>query len=293
MAGMDIEHTDVFLFQVPFTKKDLDRFRAPDSQPAVNPVNCGPVSGQLLGIITRALSNQLTVARRGMTLAEWEYEISNVLNSQVEGSIKSPADGPSYFLQKLFPGHATMVIYNRGGGQLGHAFVVAKTMEDRLYILDAQSREVYEDDKDYYRVLGGDPVNITVFLFTEPKTKSEIEKQQIDYLTKSMSELCIKGGTRKALRLKTIRKSHRKEKKFDAVFEKNGREIVTPFGQKGYSDFTKHKNVTRRARYLKRHRGMGEHWNKPTTPGSLARWVLWNKRTLRASVADFKRRFRL
>jgi hypothetical protein len=96
-----------------------------------------------------------------------------------------------------------------------------------------------------------------------------------------------------ALRLKTIRRSHRKEKKFDAVFEKDGREIVTPFGQKGYSDFTKHKNVTRRASYLKRHSGMGEHWNQPTTPGALSRWVLWNKHTLRASIADFKRRFRL
>jgi hypothetical protein len=42
------------------------------------------------------------------------------------------------------------------------------------------------------------------------------------------------------LRLKTVRRSHVKEKKWDAVFEKNGREVVTPFGQKGYSDFTKH-----------------------------------------------------
>jgi hypothetical protein len=109
-----------------------------------------------------------------------------------------------------------------------------------------------------------------------------------------MSELCTKGGTRKALRLKTIRKSHRKEKKFDAVFEKNGREIVTPFGQKGYSDFTKHKNVTRRARYLKRHSGMGEHWNKPTTPGALSRWVLWGPTTsLKKNVSLFKSRFNL
>lgn len=96
------------------------------------------------------------------------------------------------------------------------------------------------------------------------------------------------------MKLKTIRRSHKKEKKYDAVFKyPDGHEKVVPFGQKGYSDFTKHKNVTRRARYLKRHSGMGESWNKPDTPGALSRWVLWNKKTLRASVRDFKKRFSL
>jgi hypothetical protein len=100
--------------------------------------------------------------------------------------------------------------------------------------------------------------------------------------------------TRRRLTLKAIRKSHNKEKKWDAVFVKpDGREIVTPFGQKGYSDFTKHKDVTRRARYLRRHKGMGENWNDPTTPGALSRWVLWNKPTLRGSIKDFKRKFSL
>lgn len=100
--------------------------------------------------------------------------------------------------------------------------------------------------------------------------------------------------TRRKLTLKTIRKSHRPEKKFDAVFVKSdGREITTPFGQRGYSDFTKHKDVTRRTRYLRRHKGMGENWNDPTTPGALSRWVLWNKPTLRGSIKDFKRRFSL
>ena len=94
------------------------------------------------------------------------------------------------------------------------------------------------------------------------------------------------------LKLKAIRKSHIAEKKFDAVFIKpNGREIVQPFGQKGYSDFTKHKDVTRRARYLRRHKGMGEHWADPTSAGALSRWILWNKPTFKSSLADYKRRF--
>lgn len=96
------------------------------------------------------------------------------------------------------------------------------------------------------------------------------------------------------LRLKTIRKSHKKEKKWDAVFVKpDGKEKIVPFGATGYSDFTKHKDETRRQRYISRHKGMGENWNDPTTPGALSYWVLWNKPSFRASVTDFKKRFDL
>jgi hypothetical protein len=96
------------------------------------------------------------------------------------------------------------------------------------------------------------------------------------------------------MRLKTIKRSRRADKKWDAVFVKeDGREKVTPFGQKGYSDYTKHKNKTRKQRYIKRHAGMGENWNDPTTPGALSRWVLWNKPSFKASVKDYKKRFNL
>lgn len=95
------------------------------------------------------------------------------------------------------------------------------------------------------------------------------------------------------LRLKTVKKSHRPEKKFDAVFIRDGREKTISFGAAGMSDFTKHKNVTRRARYLKRHSGMGEKWSQPDTAGALSRWILWNKPTFKASLADFRRRFKV
>jgi len=98
--------------------------------------------------------------------------------------------------------------------------------------------------------------------------------------------------TQRKLRLKTIRRSHRPEKKWDAVFIKeNGKEKIVSFGQAGASDLTKHKNLTRKMRYIQRHSGMGEHWRRPDTPGALSRWILWNKKTLKASLADFKRRF--
>jgi hypothetical protein len=96
------------------------------------------------------------------------------------------------------------------------------------------------------------------------------------------------------MRLKTIRKSHKKEKKFDAIFVyPDGHEKVVRFGARGMSDFTKHKDTRRRALYLKRHSGMGEHWNKPDTPGALSKWILWNKPSFKESVKDFKKRFNL
>ena len=98
----------------------------------------------------------------------------------------------------------------------------------------------------------------------------------------------------KTLRLKTVRKSHKTEKKWDAVFEKNGREKVVSFGAAGMSDYTKHKNKTRRALYLQRHSGKGENWNKPDTPGALSKWILWGpSSSFRKSVKAYKKRFRL
>jgi hypothetical protein len=104
----------------------------------------------------------------------------------------------------------------------------------------------------------------------------------------------VKGGKTRKLRLKSIKPSHKKEKKWDATFiYADGHQKVVPFGAKGMSDYTKHRDPTRKQRYLKRHSGMGESWQKPDTPGALAKWVLWNKKTLRASIADYKRRFKL
>jgi hypothetical protein len=93
------------------------------------------------------------------------------------------------------------------------------------------------------------------------------------------------------LRLISIRKSRKAEKKYDAVFEQNGREKVVSFGAAGMSNYTKHKNATRKQRYIRRHTGKGERWEKPDTPGALSRWILWNKPSFRESVADYKRRF--
>lgn len=89
-----------------------------------------------------------------------------------------------------------------------------------------------------------------------------------------------------------IKKSTKPEKKLMAIFEdcNTGRQKTTHFGAKNYSDFTIHGDLERKKRYLDRHR-KNENWNDPTSAGALSALILWNKPTLRASIADYKRRF--
>lgn len=91
-----------------------------------------------------------------------------------------------------------------------------------------------------------------------------------------------------------IKKSTKPEKKLMAQFypKEGNRTKTIHFGSSGMSDFTKNKDEARKKRYLDRHR-KNENWKVPDTGGSLARWVLWNKPTLRASIADYKKRFGL
>ena len=90
-----------------------------------------------------------------------------------------------------------------------------------------------------------------------------------------------------------IKKSTNKDKKYMAIFtDKDGSKKTTHFGASGMSDYTKHNDDARKKRYLDRHRA-NENWNDYTSAGSLSRWILWNKKTYNASVADYKRRFKL
>lgn len=92
----------------------------------------------------------------------------------------------------------------------------------------------------------------------------------------------------------SVKRSNKKGKKLMAIFDcpKCKVKKVIHFGASGMSDFTKHRDIQRKERYLKRHK-KNENWNNPLTAGALSRWILWNKPTLSASVEDFERRFKL
>ena len=87
-----------------------------------------------------------------------------------------------------------------------------------------------------------------------------------------------------------ITKSTNKLKKFDARIDGT---ITVSFGQKGASDFTKHKNTDRKERYIDRHKAR-EDWTKSgaKTAGFYSKHVLWNKPTLKESIDDINKRFK-
>jgi hypothetical protein len=95
------------------------------------------------------------------------------------------------------------------------------------------------------------------------------------------------------MKLLSIKPSTKPEKKYMATFETDkGTTKTTHFGAAGMDDFTKTNNKEQKDRYLARHKA-NENWNDPTSAGALSRYVLWNKPTLRASIADFKSHFKL
>ena len=87
-----------------------------------------------------------------------------------------------------------------------------------------------------------------------------------------------------------ITKSKKSDKKYDARID--GTKTVS-FGEKGASDFTKHKDKDRKESYIARHK-KNENWNASgaKTAGFYSKHVLWNKKTLKESVDDINKRFK-
>ena len=73
-----------------------------------------------------------------------------------------------------------------------------------------------------------------------------------------------------------IKPSTKPEKKFTAIID-NKKSIH--FGQKNASDFTQHKNPTRKKLYENRHK-TNEDWSNPLTAGFYEKNILWNKPTI-------------
>jgi hypothetical protein len=88
-----------------------------------------------------------------------------------------------------------------------------------------------------------------------------------------------------------IQRSSNPEKKYDAIID--GRRKVS-FGAQGMEDFTTHHDPIRKVRYLARHGGQNQDWTRSglETAGFYARNLLWNKPTLRESVADLNSRYK-
>lgn len=80
------------------------------------------------------------------------------------------------------------------------------------------------------------------------------------------------------MRVRVIRSPNPK-KKFRVILE-DGRTV--DFGATGYSDYTKHKNPSRKRAYLARHGSGSQNWTKGgiDTAGFWSRWYLWSRPTI-------------
>lgn len=94
------------------------------------------------------------------------------------------------------------------------------------------------------------------------------------------------------MKLIKLEPSNLKTKKYKAILEDNGKQYTVQFGAKGYEDFTTHKDESRKQRYITRHQA-NEDWTDPLTPGFWSKHLLWNKPTIKASLADLRKKFNL
>lgn len=91
------------------------------------------------------------------------------------------------------------------------------------------------------------------------------------------------------IKVKSFKKLKGNSKKYEITFEKNGKIYTRKFGAAGMSDYTIHKDKERRERYISRHK-KDLRTNDPMKPGYLSMYILWNKPSIKASLADYKRR---
>ena len=98
-----------------------------------------------------------------------------------------------------------------------------------------------------------------------------------------------------------IKKLSNDDKKYVAIFtqiDKDGKPLdggkvkKQKYGASGMSDYTKHKDIERRNRYIQRHK-KDLRTNDPTRAGYLSMYILWNKPTLKASIDDYKKRLQV
>ena len=94
------------------------------------------------------------------------------------------------------------------------------------------------------------------------------------------------------MKLLHIIKSPKPEKKWRAVFDKDGRIVHTDFGAAGMQDYTQSKDPERARLYRIRHRKDLET-NDPRRAGFLSWYILWASPNFHQNITAYKNKFRL
>lgn len=102
---------------------------------------------------------------------------------------------------------------------------------------------------------------------------------------------------KKPVKVDIKRDTTTKKKMVATFFNKEGKKIkTTRFGADGYTDYIKSQKDgkksadERKARYLKRH---SKEKGGVMTASTLAKDILWNKRTLQGSISNYKQKYNL
>ena len=88
-------------------------------------------------------------------------------------------------------------------------------------------------------------------------------------------------------------KSDNPAKKYKVVVERGDEKKTIHFGDSSLKDYTLYNALEREERkrlYMARHK-VRENWSDPMSAGFWSRWILWNKPTVSASLADAAKRF--
>jgi hypothetical protein len=99
-----------------------------------------------------------------------------------------------------------------------------------------------------------------------------------------------------------IKLSDRPDKRYTAIFYNREKKVKTIHfgyaitdenGNKKYgSTYIDHKNDTLKDAYIARHQ-VNENFEDFMSAGSLSRYILWEKKSLREAINNFKRKFKL
>lgn len=94
----------------------------------------------------------------------------------------------------------------------------------------------------------------------------------------------------KSIKLINITQSDRKDKRFAAKFDIDGKTKTVHFGADSLNTYIDHKDKNRRKNYKNRHQH--DKIDDPTTAGALSYHVLWGEHTnLKDNLRDYRKRF--
>ena len=89
--------------------------------------------------------------------------------------------------------------------------------------------------------------------------------------------------------IKIIKLKRGSKLKYQAIFQNNNKIIKRMFGRMNVIDYTMHKNIKRRNRYIKKYK-IKLQSNNPTSSSYLSIYLLFQKKSLKSAIKDFKRR---